>query len=533
MHDDDRAECARAQVTTFPTDSGGVGTICTVRAVLAMHAKPAPVSLNLRQLIEFQPTAVTADDGVLRAADSDWRSTALLDCGANVTISGDADGFEWMAELDGPVEITLADGDSTVRATHYGLFTKYIHNTADRRCMLLRAHNALYTPGSTQTLISTATIMHGSNPGGMFGDGRGGTRVWVTGGEDMLNLMQSNPSGDLHLLGTPLDNGLHVLKIGETSGPQPSSPVTAWPPAAHLASRGQTTLVANAGRAKGVSLARQRDSPAGRLAHARAGHPGGNKMNALISSGKHFFPKHVPGCRCDACVMGIKRSASFPTRSPNRPTSFNERVSSDTAGPFVRGFDFVRRRWVRYFTPVVDEWSRWTRVWTNADKTEFPLVLDSWCETEGPPSALRTDNGTELSQENAGVRRIRLKWAIRLHITSCTYTPPQNGVAESAGVQRAKDEAHTLLAGTNLDPDLFWAMALIHAVFLLNRWPLLEAHPRYDPAKAPKKRPKWMEQSAFELRYGHAYDWSLDRIFGCRAYVQMRSPKGEWTNSMI
>ena len=77
------------------------------------------------------------------------------------------------------------------------------------------SHNCLYAPGA-RTLLSTS-FLRSVDPGGIFGDGHGGTVVWLSGGSDLQQLAATRPNGDLHILGTRGDDGLIVLKVDDLS----------------------------------------------------------------------------------------------------------------------------------------------------------------------------------------------------------------------------------------------------------------------------------------------------------------------------
>jgi len=161
-----------------------------LRACKAGASQPA---LPVAQRLEFFQTDAVAS-GTIRDSSSEVHKAAL-DSGANVRISGKESGFAWLARLPRPVRVYLGDDETALEATHYGPFVQEVHNAFDGRVVVMISHNCLYAPGA-RTLLSTS-FLRSVDPGGIFGDGHGGTVVWLSGGSDLQQLAATRPNGDL------------------------------------------------------------------------------------------------------------------------------------------------------------------------------------------------------------------------------------------------------------------------------------------------------------------------------------------------
>ena len=115
-----------------------------------------------------------------------------------------------------------------LEATHYWPFVQEVHNAFDGRVVVMISHNCLYAPGA-RTLLSTS-FLRSVDPGGIFGDGHGGTVVWLSRGSDLQQLAATRPNGDLqiHILGTRGDDGLIVLKVDDLSASVRSKLRSTW-----------------------------------------------------------------------------------------------------------------------------------------------------------------------------------------------------------------------------------------------------------------------------------------------------------------
>ena len=90
---------------------------------------------------------------------------------------------------------------------------------------------------------------------------------------------------------------------------------------------------------------------------------------------------------------------------------------------------------------------------------------------------------------------------------SCPYTPEQNGVAERKNCH-IMSIVRCLLSGMHV-PKLYWHMAVLTAVYLINRTPSRVLH-----GMAPLQILK-PDCTLFSI---------LPRVFGCTCFVQNRSP---------
>ena len=209
--------------------------------------------------------------------------------------------------------------------------------------------------------------------------------------------------------------------------------------------------------------------------HRQLGHPGKGAMRDLLKAG------YLPGCStsdldnffkkiCPPCLKGKSTSSPFSTSTSttSEPLAL---IHSDIAGPITNG-SFGG---ARYFIFIIDEATDFIEAEPMKEKSEvtekFEKMLLRMKNSLSPltlstSTRLQSDNGSEyLSSEfKSMLNRHKI-----LHQTSIPYTPQQNGKAERT-VRTIKEKITTLLADAHLGTR-FWAEALPHAVFIINRLP--------------------------------------------------------------
>jgi transposase InsO family protein len=202
--------------------------------------------------------------------------------------------------------------------------------------------------------------------------------------------------------------------------------------------------------------------------HKRLGHIGFDNVKRLVdqTAGMEIDGSRTnPVCvSCVAAKQTRKPNSSAATRTTTSPLQL---IHSDVAGPMRTS----SLGGARYFVLFIDDFSRFTAVFTLKQKSEVTdkfLEYKAWAENlhDGQIKALRSDNGgeytshrfTEILKEN-GIT----------HEKTAPYSPEQNGVSERANrtlVGRAK----AMMLDNSLDEKL-WGEAIRTAVYLKNRTP--------------------------------------------------------------
>ncbi len=218
---------------------------------------------------------------------------------------------------------------------------------------------------------------------------------------------------------------------------------------------------------------------------------------------------------CTGCVLGKGHRAPIPKKSDTRAQKPLELVHSDVNGPL----DITSLGGSRYFVTFIDDFSRWTSLFTMKTKSEVfecfkrfhayaekhtgarigsVNVIKRTSKTAEELKAIRTDNGGEyISNE---FKSYLLKHGIQ-HQLTVAYTPQQNGVAERMN-RTLLDCVRSLLHTAKLDKK-FWAEALATAVYIRNRM-VSRSLPKHV---TPHQR--WM---------GKEPDLSHLRVFGCKCW---------------
>ena len=184
---------------------------------------------------------------------------------------------------------------------------------------------------------------------------------------------------------------------------------------------------------------------------------------------------------CTGCVLGKGHRQAIPKKSHSRATKLQELVHSDVNG----SLEIPSLGGSRYFITFIDDYSRWTSLYTMRAKSETLDCFEKYhaCaerhagaeigsvnfikgtnKTAEELKALRTDNGSGyLSNE---FKSYLQEDGIQ-HQLTVAYTPQLNSVVERMN-RTLVDCVRSLLHLAQLDKK-FWAEALGTAVYIRNR----------------------------------------------------------------
>ena len=158
---------------------------------------------------------------------------------------------------------------------------------------------------------------------------------------------------------------------------------------------------------------------------------------------------------------------------------------------------------MRYFVTSIDDFSRHVSVFTIRQKSEvlsrFKEFVSS-IETDFEPRRVKklvSDNGGEY--KSSEFTKFCTEKGIN-HITTCPYTPSQNGVAERCN--RTLCNTMRSMMAQHKSPKAWWCEAIIYAAYIRNRSPS-----RTLDGSIP-----------FSRRFGRSPRLNLAQEFGCRVY---------------
>lgn len=228
-----------------------------------------------------------------------------------------------------------------------------------------------------------------------------------------------------------------------------------------------------------------------------------------------------PSSQCRDCIQGKGHRHPFPKASTTRTSQRLELVHSDIAGPL----DHPSLGGSRYFITFIDDFSRWTVVYTMKTKSQaldcfiqyhkmaekhtgntIAAISTKPTNTKGEKlKTLRTDNGGEYISKK--FKNYLSEHGI-IHQTTIPYSPQQNGVAERMN-RTLLDLVRSMLNAEKM-PKSFWAEALQTAVFIRNRVISQALPAKFTP------HCRWYEK---------APDLSGCRIFGERCFYVLPKKK--------
>ena len=257
--------------------------------------------------------------------------------------------------------------------------------------------------------------------------------------------------------------------------------------------------------------------------HKRLGHIDISTIKLIksegIATGLNF--KNEDFSNCTGCFKGKGHRDPIPKKSFTRAAKLLELIHSDISGPF----QVLSLGGSVYFITFIDDFSRWTVVYTMKRKSEslhyfqkfhrfaekhtgckLSKMQLSTTDTTPPEKVktIRTDNGGEYISrafqqylDDHGIS----------HQLTVPYTPQQNGVAERMN-RTIIDLVRCMIHSENVAKH-FWAEALNTAVYVRNRVP-------------NKALPK--DKTPFSLWHGTIPDLSHLRVFGSKCwYVSPKS----------
>ncbi|CAI7911431.1 unnamed protein product [Closterium sp. NIES-54] len=248
------------------------------------------------------------------------------------------------------------------------------------------------------------------------------------------------------------------------------------------------------------------------LWHHRLGHPSlphlrGMASHTLVSDLPHSLPPLPRGLAptCVPCVEGQQRAAPHSSTFP--PTE----APLQTLHMDVWGLASVRgQAHERYFLLVVDDYSRYTKVFPLRSKGEVPEVLIDWIRiarrqlsecfgSDLPVLRLHSDRGGELSSDL--LRAFCRAEGIRQTFT-LPASPQQNGIADRR-IGMVMDVVRTSMIHAAA-PHFLWPFAVQYAAHQINLQP---------PVSLPETTPT--------LRWtGKVGDASVFRVLGSQAFVR-------------
>ena len=173
------------------------------------------------------------------------------------------------------------------------------------------------------------------------------------------------------------------------------------------------------------------------LLHSRLGHPSLSKFRKLVSN----FSS-LSSLKCESCQLGKHTRVLFPKRLDPRTKSHFKLVHTDVWGPSP----FTSTLGFRYFVTFIDDYSRCTWLFLMKTRVELFSIFQKFnakIRTRFNTSIriLRSDNAKEYF--STPFSSFMSSHEI-LHLSSCAYTPQQNGLAESKN-RHLVDTTRTLL----------------------------------------------------------------------------------------
>ncbi|BFG24560.1 hypothetical protein CerSpe_108340 [Prunus speciosa] len=222
---------------------------------------------------------------------------------------------------------------------------------------------------------------------------------------------------------------------------------------------------------------------------------------------KRKLLKGVHNCKlefCKYCTMGKQSKVTFKLQDKEkRSTGVLDYIHSDVWGPApVKLLDGAR-----YYVTFLDDFSRKVWVYFMKEKSDVFTKFKVWkAEVENLTGrkikVLRSDNGGEY--KDSKFLEFCKSEGIKRHFT-VKKTPQQNGAAER--MNRTLMECERCMRIHAGLPEAFWAEAVNHASYLVNRSPS-----------------KYLDfNCAEEVWSNKSIEYSILKVFGCSAYALIPS----------
>ncbi|GJR49295.1 zinc finger, CCHC-type containing protein [Tanacetum coccineum] len=242
------------------------------------------------------------------------------------------------------------------------------------------------------------------------------------------------------------------------------------------------------------------------LWHARLGHLNFDDINKMTRKGLvEGIPRiNHAGQICDACLLGKHSRTPFPNQAKFRSKNPLDLVYGDLCGPISPAIHSGKK----FIFLLVDDYTRfmWAYFLTTKDQAfstfkEFRQQIKM--ETRMKLRMLRTDRGGEFTsneftkycKENGIARQL-----------TAPYSPQQNGVVERRN-RTVLSTTRSMMKAMKL-PLTFWAEAVRHAIYILNRVPTRAL----------------IDKTPYEALYNRKPNLENLRIFGCTAYAKITIP---------
>ncbi|GJS30368.1 zinc finger, CCHC-type containing protein [Tanacetum coccineum] len=242
------------------------------------------------------------------------------------------------------------------------------------------------------------------------------------------------------------------------------------------------------------------------LWHARLGHLNFDDINKMTRKNLvEGIPRinHV-GQICDACLLGKHSRTPFPNHAKFRSKNPLDLVYGDLCGPISPATHSGKK----LIFLLVDDCTRfmWAYFLTTKDQAlstfkEFRQQIEM--EMRMKVRMLRTDRGGEFTSNE--FTRYCKENGIARQLTA-PYSPQQNGVVERRN-RTVLSTTRSMMKAMKL-PLTFWAEAVRHAIYILNRVPTRAL----------------VDKTPYEALYNRKPNLENLRIFGCTAYAKITIP---------
>ncbi|PKU84061.1 Retrovirus-related Pol polyprotein from transposon TNT 1-94 [Dendrobium catenatum] len=396
-----------------------------------------------RMNANYTPQSSTTKQNSALVANSDTPSYDwYLDSGASSHMTNAAENLAQSTAYSGSDGVFIGDGRN-IPIAHSGTG---ILPTPTRKLFL---SNLLHVPNISHNLISISNLVQDNNISVTF---------------DPMGFVFKDLKTNQPILRGPCSSGLYRLVPPPTTSSAPSAFQASSEHRSHW--------------------------------HDRLGHPNSRTLHQIAQSNPtlHIL---LPAKSCITCIQC--KCHKLPFELSRSRTKFPlALLHADVWGPAP----VPSPQGIRYFLILVDDYSRYTWLFTLTQQTSVYNVLKHFIifienQTNRTIKALRTDNGTEFV--NHQMNDLLRSKGIR-HQLSCPYTPEQNGVAKRKN-RHILETTRSLLHRAYL-PHYLWPEATSTAVYLINRMP----------------SPNTQNKSPLQLMFNIIPNYKHLRTFGCECF---------------